>query len=92
MSATDRCYTQNFLKVQYIIIQVILGRKLVKKFTVTDEKIFRADKAFNRKNNSHADLRTSHAQFWGKTVSIERKTLKIKFCHKKSTLPVKKTR
>ena len=35
----------------------------MKKFTVTDEKIFRVYKAFDRENNSHADLRTSHAQF-----------------------------
>ena len=66
MSATGRFYTQNFLKVQHIIIQAILGRKLLKKFTVTDEKIFRVYKAFDRKNNSHANLRTSLAQFSGK--------------------------
>ena len=41
------------------------------------------------KNNSHTDWRTSHAQLSEKAVSIERKTMKIKFCHKKSTLPVK---
>ena len=34
----------------------------MKNFTVTDEKIFRIYKAFDRKNNSHADLRASHAQ------------------------------
>ena len=63
MSATGRSYTQYFLKVQYIIIQAILGRTLVKKITVTGEKIFRVYMAFHLKNNSHADLRTSHAQF-----------------------------
>ena len=52
MSATGRSYTQIFFKVQYII-QAILSRKSMKKFTVTDEKI---------KNNGHTDLRTSHAQ------------------------------
>ena len=81
MSATGRSYTQNFLKVQNIIIQAILGRKLMKTFTVTDEKIFRVYKPHARKNNSHTDLRTT-----------ERKTTKIKFCHKKSTLQVKKSR
>ena len=35
----------------------------MKKFTVTNEKIFRVYKAFELKNNSHADLMTSHAQF-----------------------------
>ena len=34
----------------------------MKRFTVTDEKIFRVYKAFKRKNNSHVDLSTSHAQ------------------------------
>ena len=55
-----------FCESQYIITQAILGRKLMKKFTVTDEKIFRVCKAFDHENNSHADLRTSHAQFSGK--------------------------
>ena len=51
-----------FFKVQYIIIQATLGRKSMKKFAVTDEKIFHVCKAFDRKNNSHADMRTSYAQ------------------------------
>ena len=59
MSETGRSYIQTFLKVQYIIIQSILGRKLMKKFTVTDEKIFHV---FYHKNSSHMNLRTSHAQ------------------------------
>ena len=46
MSATGRSYTQDFLKVQDIIIQAILGRKFMKKFTVIDEKIFCVYKAF----------------------------------------------
>ena len=50
MSATGRSYTHNFLKVQCIIIQAVLGLKLMKKFTVTDEKIFPVYKAFDRKN------------------------------------------
>ena len=49
MSATGTFYTQNVLKVQYIIIQAIFGRKFMKKFTVTDEKIFRVYKALARK-------------------------------------------
>ena len=49
MSATGRSYTQNFWKAQYVIIQAILGRKFMKKFTVIDEKIFRVYKAFDRK-------------------------------------------
>ena len=41
-------YTE-FFKVQYIIIQAILSRKSMKKFAVTDGKIFRVYKAFDRK-------------------------------------------
>ena len=58
MSATGRSYTQNFCKVQYIIIQAIIGRTSMRNF----EKIFHVYKVFDRKNNSHADMRTSHAQ------------------------------
>ena len=36
--------------------------KIDEKISVTDENIFRVCKAFDRKNNSHTDLRTSHAQ------------------------------
>ena len=38
-----------FFKIQYILIQAILGRKSMKKFAVTDEKIFHVCKAFDRK-------------------------------------------
>ena len=34
----------------------------MKKFPVNDEKIFCVCKAFDHKNNSHADLMTFHAQ------------------------------
>ena len=46
---TGRSYPQNFLKVEYIIIQAILSRKSMKKITVTDEEIFLVYKAFDRK-------------------------------------------
>ena len=36
-----KIFTQNFLKFQYIIIQAILGRQLMKKFAVINGKIFR---------------------------------------------------
>ena len=49
MTATGRSYTQNFFKVQYIIIQAVLRRKFMEKFAVTDEKIFRVCEAFDRK-------------------------------------------
>ena len=49
MSATGSSYTQMFFKVQYIIIQATLSRKSTKKFGVTDEKVFRICKAFDRK-------------------------------------------
>ena len=38
-----------FFKVQYIIIQAVLGRKFMKTFTITDEKIFCVCKAFDHK-------------------------------------------
>ena len=34
----------------------------MKKFAVTDEKIFHVCKAFDCKNNSHVEMRSSHAQ------------------------------
>ena len=40
---------KDFFKVQCVIIQAILSRKSMKKFTVTDGKIFRVYKAFDRK-------------------------------------------
>ena len=40
MSVTGRSYTKNSFKVQCIIIQATLGRKSMKKFAVTDEKVF----------------------------------------------------
>ena len=49
MPETERSYTQNFFKLQYTIIQAMLSRKLMKKFAVTDEKIFRVYKAFDRR-------------------------------------------
>ena len=48
MSATGRSYTQNFLKVRHVIVQAILCRQSMKKFMVTDEKIFRVYKTFVR--------------------------------------------
>ena len=92
MPATGRSYTQIFLKVQYINIQAILSRKSMKKIAVADEKLFHVYKAFEGKNNRHADMRTTHSQLLEKVVSMERKTPKIKFCHKRSTTPVKKSR
>ena len=44
-----KIHTQNFFKVQYIIIQAILSRKSMKEVAVTDEKIFHVCKAFDRK-------------------------------------------
>ena len=62
MSATGRSCTQTFLKVQYIISQVILSRKFMKKFTVTDEKYSMSIRFLTIKSDSHKDLRTYHAQ------------------------------
>ena len=49
MSATGRSFTQIFFQLQYIIIEAILTRKLMKKFTVTNEKILHVCKTFNHK-------------------------------------------
>ena len=63
----------------------------MKKITVTGEKIFRVYKAFDR-NNSNAYLGTSHSQVSKKGCQYREEDSKIKFCHKKSTLPVKRSR
>ena len=64
MSATGRSYTQNFLKVHYIIIQAILGQKFMKKFySLPMRKYSVSIRLLTIEDNSHADLRTSHAQF-----------------------------
>ena len=52
MSATGRSYTQNFFKVQYIIIQAILSRKSMKKLAVTDEKYSMSSRLLTLKNSS----------------------------------------
>ena len=36
----------------------------MKKFAITDKKLFNVFKAFDHKNNSHADMRTSYAQLF----------------------------
>ena len=38
----------------------------MKKIAVTNQKIFHVYKAFDRKNDSHADMKTSDAQLLGK--------------------------
>ena len=65
----------------------------MKKFAVTDEKIFYVYKALTVKNNSHAGYEDfPRTAFEKKAVSMKRKTPKIKIFHKKSTSPVKKSR
>ena len=49
MSSTGRSYEQNFFKVQYIIIQSILGRKSMKRKAFTGEKILSVSKTSDRK-------------------------------------------
>ena len=43
----------------------------MKKIAVTNEKIFHVYEAFDRKNNSHADMRTSHGQLLEKGFQHE---------------------
>ena len=64
-------------KDQYTIIQVILIRKSMKRLAVPDEKYSVSIKLLTVKNNSQADMRTSHGQLLEK--GFERKTPKIKF-------------
>ena len=66
----------------------------MKKFAVTNElkKYFVFMTLLIIKNNSHADMRTSHAQLLKKAFSMERKSPKVKFSHKMTTLLVKKSR
>ena len=83
MSAIGRSYTQNFLKVEYIVIEAILSRKSMKKIIVTDEKYSVSIRLLIVKYNNHTNLRTSHAQFLGKGIQYreedsENKTLSQK--------------
>ena len=66
MSATGRSDTHNFLKVQYIIIQAILGRKSMKNLQLPMKIYCISIRLLTVKNSNHADLRTSHAQLLGK--------------------------
>ena len=47
MSATERSYTQNFLKFNILLFKLYLV-ELDEKIIVADEKIFRVRKAFDR--------------------------------------------
>ena len=61
--STKGSYTQNFFKIQCIIIQAILSRKSMKKFVgVTVEKYSVSIRLLTVKSNSNADMRTSHEQ------------------------------
>ena len=52
----------NFLKLQYVIIQAILSRKSMKKFTVADEKNSAFITLLTVKDTSSTNLTTSHTQ------------------------------
>ena len=67
-----------FFKVQYIIIQAILCQYSMKKIIVTNEKIFVSIRLLTVKDNSHTDLRTSHAQFLGRGSQYREKDSKNK--------------
>ena len=56
------------------------------------KKFFMSMRLLTVKDNSRKDLRTSHAQFLEKGSQRGRKTSKIKFCHKKRTLPAEKVK
>ena len=98
ISVTGRSCTQNFFEVQHFIIQTIITQKSeqlpMKKYSVSTRNNKKITVMQIVKNNSHADWRTSHAQISEKgcQYSAERKNPKLKFCHKKSTLSMKKSR
>ena len=83
MSVTGRSYTQKFFKVQYIIIQAILSRKSMhlqlrmKKYPVSIRLLT------VKQNNSHANMRTSHAQLLEKDFQHGEEDSENKICHKK---------
>ena len=65
----------------------------MKKLTVTDEKIFRVWKAFDRKNiKQSCGFEKFPRTVFGKDCQYREEDSEKKFCHKKSTLPVKKSR
>ena len=66
------------VKVQYIITQAIIGRKSMKKFAVTDKKYSMSIRLLTVKNNSHADMRTFHAQLLEKGCQHGEEDSKIK--------------
>ena len=45
----------------------------MKTFTVTNEEMFHVCKAFDHKNSSHTNLRTSHAELSGKGCQYREK-------------------
>ena len=89
MSATGKSYT-DFSKFCILLSKLYLVENRRKNLLLPMKKYSVSIKLSTIKNNSHMNLRTSHAQLSEKAASIKRKTTKIKFCHKKSTLPVKK--
>ena len=88
MSGTRRSYTQTFLKVEYIIIKAILGRKLMKNLRSPMKKYSLSIRVLTEKNNSHMDLRTSQVHLSEKGCRYGEEDSKNRFCHKKSTLPL----
>ena len=64
----------------------------MKKIAVTDEKIFHVCKAFDLKNNSHADMRTSHPQLSGKSCQHGEDDPKNKILSQKEYMAGKKVK
>ena len=64
----------------------------MEKFAVTDEKIFRVYKAFDCKNNSHADMRTPDAQLLQKGFQRGEEDSKNKILSQKEYITGEKSR
>ena len=93
MSTTERSYMQDFSKFS-VLFKLYLVKNQSKNLPLLMnlKKYFVFMRLLIIKNNSHADMRTSHAQLLTKAFSMERKSPKVKLSHKMTTLLVKKSR
>ena len=92
MSVTGRSYTQNFFKLQCIIIQAILSRKSIKSLLLPMKKYSVSFRLLTVKNSNHADMRTSHTQFLGKGCQLGEEDSKNKILSYKEYITIEKVK
>ena len=81
--ATGRSYKQNFLAFSILLFKLLLNKKSMKKnYSYRWKKYSMSTGLLTVTDNIYTDLRSSCAQFLGKSID----------CHKKSILPVRKSR